>query len=150
MTFPTLHFGPIPVDESAIVDFPEGLPGFEEKRRFVPLRHPTAAGLIFLQSLEAPGLCFLAVPVQILRPGYRLAMSPEDLDLLQLPPAPALGVDVNALAIVSLSPGEPPTANLRAPVVIHLQSRRAVQAIRPDDAYGYREPLAAPAEAVCS
>ena len=61
---------------------------------------------------------------------------------------PALGSDVLALAILCLAEGQPPTANLLAPVVIATRTRRAVQAIRPDQRYGCREPLQA-GEAVC-
>jgi flagellar assembly factor FliW len=152
MTFTTAHFGRITVDPAAVVEFPEGLPGFEQCRRFLPLNHPAADGLVFLQSLESPGLCFLAVPVQTLRADYRIAMTAEDLDLLRLPEdrPPALGREVNALAILSLVEGQPPTANLRSPVVIHAATRRAVQAIRPDERYGCREPLVVEkTEALC-
>jgi len=152
MTFATSHFGTITVDAGAVIEFPEGLPGFEDRRRFLPLNHPGGTGLIFLQSLELPELCFLAVPVQALRPEYRVAMSAEDLELLGLAEdrPPELSAEINALAILSLVEGEPPTANLRSPVVIRIATRRAVQAIRPDDRYGLREPLLAEdAEAVC-
>lgn len=155
MTFVSTHFGPIVVDESSTIEFPEGLPGFEDRRRFLPLQHPRPGGLVFLQSLERADLCFLAMPVQVLRPDYRLELTAEDRAMLQLPldRQPAIGRDVAALAILSLVEGEDPTANLRSPVVIHLETHIAVQAIRPDERYRCREALVAapPAkEAVCS
>jgi flagellar assembly factor FliW len=109
--------------------------------------------LVFLQSLENSDLCFLAVPVQCVRPDYELSLTSEDLELLELPAGkqPVTGREVAALAIISLAEGEEPTVNLQAPVVIHAATHRAVQAIRPDDIFGCREPLVAPvAEAVCS
>ena len=123
----------------------------EERRRFVPLQHPAHEGLIFLQSLESSELCFLALPVRAVRPDYSLALSGEDTTLLGFPEdsQPALGSDVVALAILSVAEGEMPTANLLSPVVIHCHTRRAVQAIRPDQRYGTREPLVVE-EAVCS
>jgi flagellar assembly factor FliW len=153
MTFVSAHFGPIAVDETSIVDFPEGLPGFEERHRFLPLQNCPANGLVFLQSLDQPDLCFLALPVPALRPEYELSMTAEDLALLELPPErmPSIGEEVVALAIVSLAEGEDPTVNLRSPLVIHMGTRRAVQAIRPDEVYGCREPwVALRGEAVCS
>ena len=148
-TYRTTHLGPIAVDESSTIAFPEGLPGFEDCRRFVPLHHPEHGGLIFLQSLDRPDLCFLALPVTAVRADYSLELSPEDSALLGLPESasPALGVDVLALAILSLADGQMPTANLLSPVVIDCRTRRAVQAIRPDQRYSCREPLE---EAVCS
>jgi len=143
MTFTSAHFGTIAVDEASVIEFPQGMPGFEERRRFLPLFHEQQPGLVFLQSLERPDLCFLALPVRCVRPEYELSMTDEDLDLLDLPRRgrPAIGGDVAALAILSLVEGEEPTANLRSPVVIRIATRRAVQAIRPDERYGCREPL---------
>ena len=156
MIFVSDYFGPIQVAESSVIEFPNGLPGFEERRRFLPIESPEQGGLVYLQSLELSGLCFLALPVQSLRPDYELLLTAEELALLELPSGrqPALGPEVAALALLSLVEGEDPTANLRSPVVIRVATRRAVQAIRPDERYQCREPLLAPAvrprEAVCS
>lgn len=147
----TTQFGPLAVQESSEIDFAEGLPGFEQCRRFVPVQHANSPGLIFLQSLEQPRLCFIAVPVRTLWPDYELVLSAEDREQLGLDaaPAPVGGQDVAVLAIVSFVEGEEPTANLLAPVVIHVPKRRAVQAVRTDGRYQAREPLPA-AEPVCS
>jgi flagellar assembly factor FliW len=138
------------IEESSAVEFPQGLPGFEECRRFAPMEHPAYAGLIFVQSLERPELCFLALPVKAIRADYELAMSAEDREVLGMDAAaiPVLGRDVAALAVLSFVEGEEPTANLLAPVVIHVETRRAVQAIRPDGRYQVREALSVE-EPVC-
>ena len=152
MTFVSAHFGPIAVDEASIVEFPEGLPGFEDRHRFVPLYKGEQGGLVFLQSLEQPDLCFLALPVLGLRPDYELSMTAEDLATLELPAdrRVEIGRDVAALAIVSVAEGEEPTVNLRSPLVISAMTRRAVQAIRPDERYQVREPvLKVEKEVVC-
>jgi flagellar assembly factor FliW len=149
MTFVSDYFGPIVVDESSVIEFPQGLPGFEERRRFLPLLSPQQGGLVYLQSLEVAGLCFLALPARSLRPEYQLAVTPEDLETLGLPAdrQPEIGKQVAALAILSVADGQEPTANLRSPLVIHTGTRRAVQAIRPDERYEIR---AAMGEALCS
>lgn len=151
MIFVSAHFGPIPVDDASTIRFPEGLPGFEERRLFLPLQNPHQSGLIFLQSLECAELCFLAMPVQVLRPDYEILLTPEDRQTLGLSEeAPVMGRNVLALAILSPEEGEETTVNLRSPVVIHMRTRVAVQAIRPDEVYQVREPLVAVTEAVCS
>ena len=144
MTYQTAHFGAMAVDEQSI-EFPAGLPGFEDCRRFVLLPHPEQPALTFLQSLERPDLCFLALPALNLRPDYKLAMTEEYIELL----GASADADMLALAILSLEEGQPPTANLLAPVVVHTGTRRGVQAIRPDTEYACREPLFL-AEALCS
>ena len=152
MIFDSTYFGTIDVDENCTLIFPAGLPGFEDRRRFLPLRSPRQGGLVYLQSLESAGLCFLALPVRGLRPDYEISVSAEDREILGLPPdlRPVIGRDVAVLAILSLAEGEPPTVNLCSPVLINARSRVAVQAIRPDERYKCREPLVSLDESVCS
>ncbi len=152
MRFESAYFGPIDVNETCTIEFPQGLPGFEKHRRFLPLQDPQQGGLIYLQSLEDARLCFLSMPVQTLRHDYEIALTPEDRDVLGLPAGgtPVIGREVAALAVLSLMEGEAAVANLRSPVVIHMKTRIAVQAIRPDERYQFREPLVPSDEAVCS
>jgi flagellar assembly factor FliW len=143
MTINTIHFGPVAIDESLAVEFPQGLPGFEQCRRFAPLEHPARAGLIFLQSLERPDLCFVALPARTIRRDYELSMTHEDLELLGWAQdrQPRIGEDVAALALLAFEPARPPTANLLAPLVLDIATRRAVQSIRPDNRYGCQDPV---------
>jgi|YNPBryBLVA2012_1023415.scaffolds.fasta_scaffold00286_11 flagellar assembly factor FliW len=145
MQFCTRHFGTIEYDPEAVFQFPAGLPGFEDQRRFLPLQQPNVEPIVFLQSLDRPDLCFITLPVQTIEPGYRLSISAEDLRLLGLPEdrQPEMGKQVLCLAIVAVAEGRPPTANLLAPVVLNLENRRAVQAILSDSPYSHRHPLPA-------
>jgi len=150
-TFYSSYFGEMKIDNQSVIEFPAGMPGFEDCKRFILVQHPEQSVLAFLQSLESASLCFLTLPVNWLRPDYPLAVDEEDLELLGLPPGakPELGRDVVALAVLSLAEGQEPTANLLSPVVIHAAAGRGVQAIRPDDLYSCREPLRT-AGAICS
>jgi flagellar assembly factor FliW len=141
----TKYFGTMPYDEEAIFEFPIGLPGFGDERRFVFIERHEHAPLIFLQSLRLAGLCFLAVPLQIVDPHYGLAVSPEDLVALELDPErqPPLGSEILALALISQQDGFSATANLMAPIVVNLRTRRAIQAIRRDSLYSHQHPVLA-------
>lgn len=154
MRFETRHFGTIEFERDAICEFPAGLPGFEDEHEFLALELPHTRPIVFLQSLRRADLCFITLPVQTIEPGYRLLMSAEDLRLLGLPEErqPELGREVLCLAIVAVGEGQPPTANLLAPVVINLANRRAVQAIQSDSGYSHRHPLPVPGgeEQACS
>ena len=145
----TKYFGPAGFEESSVLEFPAGLPGFEEQRRFLPLRQPGHEPLVFLQSIETPDLCFVAMPANAVDPGYQLEVSEPDLELLGLDPAqqPAIGAEVLCLAILTIAESGV-TANLLAPVVIHLKNSRAVQAIAPGLRYSHCHPVQT-AEAAC-
>jgi len=149
--FETKSFGVIDFEAPDTIRFPRGLPGFEDRREFVAIHQERAAPLVFLQSLEDPGLCFITAPVLAVDPQYRLKLSEEDREVAELPLArqPRIGKDVWALAVVSMRESGP-TVNLLAPLVINLRSLVAVQAVMRESAYSHRHVLGEPAEAVCS
>lgn len=139
----TKYFGTMSHEDESVFDFPRGLPAFEEEKRFVFIEIAEYAPLVFLQSLSQASLCFLALPVSSVEPDYRLAVSVEDRAALELPlegePQPQDGL--LALALVSLHDGISATANLMAPVVVNVRTRRALQAIRMDRRYSHQHPV---------
>ena len=143
LSIETKYFGTLSCREEAVFEFPDGLPAFEEEKRFVLIEMPENAPLVFLQSLAQPGLCFLAFPILVVDRDYRLAVSAEDLAALELEPGrpPKLGSDVLVLALISLHDGFSATANLMAPIVVNLKTRRGLQAIRQDSLYSHQHPL---------
>ena len=147
----TKYFGPIPYEGNAEIEFPWGVPGFEDRRLFVAIRFPRTDPLVFLQSMEDPELCFIALAAQIADPGYRLSMSEADLRRLQLPifRQPRIGHDVQCLTVLAVRETGP-TANLLAPVVINLRTMKAVQAIACDSQYSHCSQLRLEWATLCS
>ncbi|HUA17455.1 MAG TPA: flagellar assembly protein FliW [Bryobacteraceae bacterium] len=148
----TKYFGSMEYREESVYEFPHGLPAFESETRFVLIERPENKPLVFLQSLSRPNLCFLALPIWAIDRDYQLEISPEDLEELSLGPErqPALGSEVLALALISLHDNFSPTANLMAPVVVHLKTRQGLQAIRQDSRYSHEHPIQpASAEGAC-
>jgi len=130
----TRQFGKIQFTEDAILHFPSGLPGFEKHTRFLRVERSATAPIIFLQSLDSPDLCFATAPVHAIDPHYRLAITPEDQQIL----SPA----GERLCLAILAPGKSGwTANLLAPLVINPKTRVAVQAVRADSVYSHQHPL---------
>jgi flagellar assembly factor FliW len=143
----TKYFGPISYEESSVLEFPSGLPGFENERRFVSLEQPAHQPLVFLQSLNMPDLCFVALPALAVDPSYELEIEEADLELLGLDSA--VSQDVLKLALVTVKESGI-TANLFAPIVINTKNLRAVQAISPSARYSHLHPLGEVWEPVCS
>jgi flagellar assembly factor FliW len=147
----TQYFGTMAYREESVFDFPAGLPAFLNEKRFVPIESPQHSPLLFLQSMAQPALCFLALPIQVVDAAYSLAMSREDLILLELPPGrqPVLESEVAVLVLLSLHDALSTTANLMAPIVVNLKTRRALQAIRQDSTYSHQHPIAHVREKAC-
>jgi flagellar assembly factor FliW len=103
---------------------------------------PHSEPLVFLQSLEDPGLCFITLPVGAVDPRYRLDMTGEDLALLELPAErrPRIGDEVLCLAVIALRETGP-AANLLAPIVVNLGNRKAVQEVAPESSCSHRHAL---------
>lgn len=121
------------------IDFPHGILGFPECRRFALVRAGTDS-IYWLQSLDYSVLVFLLVDPFPHFPDYAVDVSPADVREL----GGAEPADLAVLAIVTLpSPGsrEQPTANLQGPVALNLRTRRGKQIICGDADHGVRRPF---------
>ena len=141
-SFETKNFGTVSYETGSVLEFPRGVPGFEDRRLFLALQFADSKPLVFLQSLEDSGLCFVTLPILAADPEYRLEVSPEDREVVGLPLASTLqiGPDVLCLTVLSLEETGP-TANLLAPVVVNISNLKAVQAIAPDSDYSHQHAL---------
>lgn len=147
------HFGPVEYQDDAVFEFPGGLPGFEQERRFLAIEHAASRPIVFLQSLNRPELCFITLPALAVKSDYELAVSIEDLRALGLNESgqPKIGAEVLCLVIISVAEDKLPTANLLAPILVNLKTRRGLQAIQEGSSYSHQYPLlAAQPEEACS
>jgi len=135
----TKHFGKLSYEADSELEFPLGLPGFDDRKRFVAVHIVENDPLIYLQSLEDPALCFITMPILSVDPRYRLKVSGEDLGYLGLNSTrqPRIGDDVLCLSVLSIRETGP-TANLLAPIVINLRNRKAVQAVATESGYPHQ------------
>lgn len=124
--------GDVEVDPNCTLLFPAGLPGFEELRLMVPVEIPAHRPLVYLQSPESSDICFVALPVYVIDPGFRLQLSDEDRTTLQLPETsdPVIGEDVLCLALLRRS-NSTVEANPEAALVINLHNRIGLQCVPP-------------------
>jgi flagellar assembly factor FliW len=140
--FETKLLGEISYEDDAVIEFPHGLPGFDEFRRFVAVTLEHTNPLVFLQSVEDAALCFTTLPVLSVDPCYRLSLSGEDRDLVDLPAGrqPVIGREVLCLAVLSIRETGA-TANLLAPVVVNPRNLKAVQAVAQESGYSHQHVL---------
>lgn len=144
----TKYFGNLDYNEDSRVEFPDGIPGFENQHGFLVMQQPATQPLVFLQSLNDAALCFIALPARAACPDYRLAIPAADLEALGLPTTrqPEIGREVLCLTIISVGEDASVTANLLAPLVINLENRRGRQPIMAESEYSHRQPLDEPSE----
>jgi len=147
------YFGELDYSSDAVFRFPSGVPGFEDQTAFVFLEQPHTEPLVFMQSLVEPGLCFVAVPVFVADPHYRLALLAEDREALGFSPAAEIeiGEEFLCLALVTIRQGAGATANLASPIMLNLGTRIGIQSVQHRAEYSFQHPLVASEEpAPCS
>ena len=135
-TCETKYWGQLGYTEDSVIDFPAGIPGFEQERRFILIEQQALAPMVFLQSLATPTLCFLSLHVRIVDPDYSLLLDADDLALLGFrgAEAPSIGPELACLTLVRFDEKEI-SANLLAPIAIHIPTRRGMQAIQAGSDY---------------
>lgn len=127
-------FGDFEASGNSIVTFPDGLPGFEQCRRFVVLRHAQALPLLCLHSVDGPHAAFLAVDPRRILKRYRCVLS--DADRLRLGAGPS--TTLLWLSVVTISNEDEFFANLRAPIIINPDRLVGLQAMPHNALYPLR------------
>ncbi|MFN0056823.1 MAG: flagellar assembly protein FliW [Planctomycetota bacterium] len=139
VSFATLRFGEITVARSRILEFPRGMVGMPQGRRFVFLHLEDEPGPFFwLQSVDDPALAFVVCEPQRFFPHYHIPLSREDQSTLHL------SDQQDGLVCVILVVPEDPrhiTANLRGPLIINTVARLGMQLVLAGDDYPVRAPL---------
>jgi flagellar assembly factor FliW len=116
--------------ESLVVEFPAGIPGFEACRRFVLVASADLSPLGCLKAVDSPDASFLVIDPTLLYFGYDLTLGEFERARI------AVDVDEPLLWLVIVTITESgATANLRAPVVINPRRMLGCQFIRDDQDY---------------
>lgn len=114
--------------------FPFGIPGFEDMRRVIPVEIPAQRPLVYLLHAERPEICFLALPVFVIDPRFKLTMNEDECAAVGLPATslePKIGEEVLCLAL--LMPADRNVrANLGSPIVVNLRNLRGIQCTPPE------------------
>ncbi len=138
MKIMTTRFGEVDCPEADIIEFPEGLLGFEDMKRYILVDVPEFAPLRWLQSVEAPWLAFVLCDPTLLLSDYRVPVPKKDMETI------GLASESQGFVYVILVVGgedRPTTANLKGPVVFNFERRQAKQVVLAESGYSTRHPI---------
>lgn len=134
----TKPFGSIEVSEENIVEFPEGILGFEDYRKFAIL--PEKEGPFqWLQSADESGLAFIILRPELILKDYRPAILTMELQSLQVS-----SLEECEIFLIVTIPSENPekmTANLQGPILVNRRIGLARQVISMDEKHLVRVPI---------
>jgi flagellar assembly factor FliW len=141
MEYITKLFGKIDVKEDKILTFPKGILGFPDLKRFTltfDSENSAPSGLNFLVSLDEPAFMLPVVPALAVKPGYEPQISAEVENAVG-----PLNED-NALVMVTMTiPADitQMTVNLNAPIIINVDTNKAIQSMVENEGYDIRYPI---------
>lgn len=135
------EFGTLEYAAEDVYHFPAGLPAFDDRRAFLLLTRVEHAPIVVLQCVDDPSLRFACLAVGQIVSDYDISVVREELVEAGFD---ARSEDWHLLAILTLRPGHPPTANLMAPVVLCPHSHLGAQVIVVDSRFGHQYPLTTP------
>ncbi|MDR1733180.1 MAG: flagellar assembly protein FliW [Synergistaceae bacterium] len=137
-TVSTSRFGEISYSEEDVLFFPRGIPAFEKNLSWI-LAGEEDNAIKWLQSVDDGDLALPVTTPDAVMADYNAKIPEDDLDLVG---SRNVG-DLVLLIVVSIPESAPwdTTANLRAPILVNLKSRRAVQVIALNEEYPIRCPV---------
>lgn len=130
MKVETYLFGAVEVIPEKVINFPNGLVGFEQNKRFMLVHEADKAqpASYTLQSLDDPTIAFQIVDPTTLGFNYELSLSDAENALLQTPAADDIAV-MQVLFKQEEGGKAGISPNLRAPLVINTRLRVGLQKV---------------------
>ena len=132
MRVSTTRFGEIEVPEEELFEFPMGLLGFSRNKLFCIIDHRDESPFKWLQCVEDGELAFIISDPAFFKPDYRLSVRPAELSII----APFEEADL-VLSVIMTVPPDPRqmSANLLAPVIFNVASRKGMQYVLTSSQY---------------
>lgn len=129
MLVKTKHFGEVELDENKIIEFENGLMGFEDYKKYILIFSndgEEGQDISWLQSIEEPALALPVVSPFIITEQY----NPEIEDELLAPLGNPTYENMIVLVIVTVPVDICNiSANLKAPIIINTDEKKGIQII---------------------
>ena len=139
MNIETKFLGEVEIQESEIITFENGLPGFPDNKNYILLGLDADLPIALLQSTEEASIGFVVAFPFAFKQDYIFDLSEEDKEDLQIEKEE----DVLTYSIVTLQKTfTDSTINLLAPVIINVNKKLGKQIVLQDSkAYPLRFPI---------
>ncbi len=126
MNIPSVIFGDIEIDEQTIYSFENGIPGLRGMKRYAIVESEEMAPFRWLQSCDPPYLSLMIIDPMTIDADYHVPVNREHME--QVGKGEAEDYFAMALVVVPEDPKQM-TANLLAPLLFNLKTRKAMQIV---------------------
>ena len=136
MIIETTHFGEIEINEENILDFQEGIIGFEGIQRLGLIRNEDPESpFCWLQAIDKPELAFALVDPFAIKKDYDFELKDEAVNALSIENAN----QVKIFAIVVVPDDiKKMSMNLKAPIIINTANNKSAQIVLDTDNFTVR------------
>ncbi len=127
------------IDKDEIIEFPNGILGFEEYKQYIALPLvEEREDILKLCSVENSGVLFIIFNPFVLSKAYSPQLSAQDLELIQVK-----GDKELSFFVVGVIKDEflESTVNLKCPLVINWKTKKGYQIVLETEEYGIRHSL---------
>lgn len=133
MIIKTKHFGEIEVDEKNIINFCDGIPGFDDFKKYIIIQNPEKdVPFNWLQSIDNTDLAFVIINPFVFKNDYEFDMPENTIKRLDI----KSHEDINIYSIVTIPEDiNKMTANLAAPIIINVLNKLGKQILLQDSEY---------------
>ena len=130
------QFGELHIKEDKIIDFPQGIFGFENLKKYAILVFEEYDPFQFLISIDDPEVSFPIVSPLLVNKKYEPKITKEDVSLL----GDFIDEDLIMYAIITIKgDSKKPSANLKGPIIINQNNKIAQQIIIESDEFSMEQ-----------
>ncbi|MGM8215202.1 flagellar assembly protein FliW [Bacillaceae bacterium W0354] len=132
MEISTVYFGEVTIDETKIITFENGLPGFNDEREFVLIDIEGNPMFQVLQSVNSENLSFIVTDPFLIYKDYEFDLDDAVLEQLKV----KTNEDLIIRTMVTVhKPFDQSTINLKAPIIINHNEKLAKQIVLLEEQY---------------
>ncbi len=136
ITVNSTRFGNLKIQESELINFPEGILGFETETNFCIVDPDDSTLIMWLQSTSTPNVCFPIIEPNFFTENSNFQLPKSDLASLELSSEGNKEV-YNILTIPSEASNI--SANMKAPIVVNTKTLKAKQIVLQDNKLSVNE-----------
>ncbi len=137
MVIETLQFGAIEIAEDRIISFENGIPGFEEIKRFALIDVEESYPVLWLQAIDQPHISLATINPFLLFEDYDIEICDDEISELCIKDQE----DVMVLCVLVVPKNVyEMTVNLVAPIVINVKNSKAKQLLIDSKKFLMRQP----------
>jgi flagellar assembly factor FliW len=115
----------IQVDPETLFNFPKGMVGFENFKRFKLFHEEGAKTVFWLQAVDDARTTFPVIAPDAIDVAYEIELSDEDCALIGMTDPE----DIAVVIVVYRDKNGPIAANTRSPVILNLKTRLGMQKV---------------------